>query len=368
MNVLIIEPYFTGSHAVWANGYKKYSTFNVDLLKLKGRFWKWRMHGGAITLANEFNNLDTTYDLILATDMLDLTTFLSLTRKLTSRIPIAIYFHENQLVYPWSPHDRDVAAKRDKHYGFINFSSALAADFCFFNSQYNLSSFIRALDTFLSHFPDYQELTSIENIHQKSAVLNLGLDLTRLDLDKCDKYRSPVLLWNHRWEHDKNPTEFFKAINILYEKGLKFQLVILGENFKKKPKIFEASYNKMKDIILQFGFVKNDHEYVRWLWKSNILPVTSIHDFFGASIVEALYCNCYPLLPNRLSYPELFSDKRFDSCFYESFSDLVDKLERALTEQDKYSDKNFRRTVERFSWENMAPIYDATFEKLVKNY
>ena len=67
-------------------------------------------------------------DLIISTDMLDLTTFLSLTRSKTADIPIVLYFHENQITYPWSSNDRDVMEKRDIHYGFINIASALAAD------------------------------------------------------------------------------------------------------------------------------------------------------------------------------------------------------------------------------------------------
>ena len=127
MNILILEPYFTGSHATWAIGYAANSQHRVTLLTLPGRFWKWRMHGGAVTLARQFLAKETTPDLILATDMLDLTTFLALTRARTSQIPTALYFHENQLSYPWSPSDRDLRQGRDLHYGFINYASALAA-------------------------------------------------------------------------------------------------------------------------------------------------------------------------------------------------------------------------------------------------
>ena len=51
MKILILEPYFTGSHKQWALGYKKYSKHEVNILSMKGQFWKWRMHGGAVTLA-----------------------------------------------------------------------------------------------------------------------------------------------------------------------------------------------------------------------------------------------------------------------------------------------------------------------------
>ncbi|SVE34272.1 uncharacterized protein METZ01_LOCUS487126, partial [marine metagenome] len=51
VNILLVEPYFTGSHKQWVLGFKKYSKHDVRLLVIKGQFWKWRMHGGAVTLA-----------------------------------------------------------------------------------------------------------------------------------------------------------------------------------------------------------------------------------------------------------------------------------------------------------------------------
>ena len=49
MKILILEPFFTGSHKDWAEGFKFHSKHEVQILSLPGRFWKWRMHGGAIT-------------------------------------------------------------------------------------------------------------------------------------------------------------------------------------------------------------------------------------------------------------------------------------------------------------------------------
>lgn len=155
MNILILEPYFTGSHAAWAEGYKRYSQHHVKILSLNGQFWKWRMHGGAVTLARKFLAQNFSSDLLLASDMLDITTFLALTRHRTSATPVAMHFHENQLRYPWSSHDRDVIKKRDRHYGFINYFSALAADAVFFNSKFHRDSFLEELQRFLKHFPDH---------------------------------------------------------------------------------------------------------------------------------------------------------------------------------------------------------------------
>ncbi|RIK20256.1 MAG: DUF3524 domain-containing protein, partial [Anaerolineae bacterium] len=128
MQILLLSPYHGGSHRAWAEGYQANSAHKLSLLTLPAHFWKWRMHGGAVTLARFW--LDTLSeklpDLILATDLLDLTTFLALTRHKTADVPVALYMHENQLTYPL-PADPTIGpmrrqlGERDRHYAFINY-------------------------------------------------------------------------------------------------------------------------------------------------------------------------------------------------------------------------------------------------------
>ena len=361
MKILLLEPYCTGSHRSWAKGYKKHSKHNITILSLPGRFWKWRMHGGAVTLAKEFLKLQESFDLILATDMLDLTTFLSLTRRQTSDVPTAIYFHENQLSYPWSPDDRDILEKRDKHYGFINFTSALTADRVYFNSEYHRSSFLSELPNLLKHFPDYNELDSIKNIESNSSVLYLGMDLKRLDQHQSKKNESPVILWNHRWEYDKNPKSFFNLLTTLMENGYDFKVVILGENFSKSPKEFQENIEKLGDRIVYSGFAESFEEYAYWLWKSDLLPVTNIQDFFGASIMEAVYCGCHPILPVRLTYPEFFPSEYL----YHDEKELYEKTVSALSQVQSIREESLRNTVAEYDWEIMASRYDSIFNSSI---
>ena len=128
------------------------------------------MHGGAITIAKEFLQSDFDPDLIIATDMIDVTSFLSLTRERTFNVPTVLYFHENQITSPWSSSDRDVLEKRDVHYGFINLTSALTANHVLFNSEYHLDSFLSGGKKILKHFPDYQELDTIDEIQSKRQI------------------------------------------------------------------------------------------------------------------------------------------------------------------------------------------------------
>jgi len=324
------------------------------------------MHGGAISLAQQFIASSFQPDLILATDMLDLTTFLSLSRKKSQNIPTAIYFHENQLTYPWSPDDRDVVHKRDQHYGFINYVSALTADKVLFNSHYHQESFLTEAGRFLKHFPDQQNLDSVAAIRQKSDVLPLGLNLSGLDnYAEQETKNTKLIIWNHRWEFDKNPGEFFQALFSLANKGLDFQIALLGENFSREPKEFVLARRILGDRVVRYGYAKSFEDYARWLWRATILPVTSIQDFFGISVAEAIYCGCYPLLPRRLSYPELVSADLHADHFYDDYDELTTKLEKLLTTGKPKVSPQLRQTISAYSWHKMLPSYDALFEQII---
>ncbi|MCB9233757.1 MAG: DUF3524 domain-containing protein [Bacteroidia bacterium] len=365
MKIQIIEPFFTGSHAAWAEGYARHSRHRIQILSLQGRYWKWRMHGGAVSLAREFMAGDFQPDLLLVSDMLDLTTFLALTRQKSHGIPNALYFHENQLTYPWSPDDLDPGLERDNHYSFLNFTSALAADRVFFNSAYHQQSFLDELPRFLSQFPDYNELSAVDQIRSKSAVLPLGLDLGRFDQVKGfeNPGKKPLILWNHRWEYDKNPGDFFAAMYALDAEGYDFELALLGERFRKEPRDFIMANELLGSRIVQYGYADSFTEYAQWLQRADLLPVTSNQDFFGGSVVEAMYCGCFPLLPNRLAYPEHIPTAFQEKCIYQNQNDLLTKL-RAWFDGPSEA-LPVREWVKGYDWSQLAARYDDVLEQML---
>jgi glycosyltransferase involved in cell wall biosynthesis len=364
MRITILEPYCTGSHAAWIHEYASHSRHQLELLTLPGRHWKWRMHGGAVTLASRFLASPGRPDLILATDMLDLTTFLALTRRASSACPCALYFHENQLTYPWSPGDSDPETQRDLHYAFINYASALAADAVLFNSSYHREVFLAALPGFLKGFPGPSEAASVTGIAHKSRVLPLGMDLKRFDPYRPQGPRepgSPLILWNHRWEYDKDPEAFFAALYRLVDEGLDFRLAVLGESFGKAPAVFQQARKRLADRVVQWGYLENFGQYAQWLWRADILPVTSRQEFFGASVVQALYCGCRALLPERLAYPGHVPEGARASVLYREDENLVDRLRVLLCEPDAPAG-SLSGFVGRYDWEILAPVYDDFFQ------
>jgi glycosyltransferase involved in cell wall biosynthesis len=308
--------------------------------------------------------------------MLDVTTFLALTRQRTAGIPVALYFHENQLTYPPRPTNpgwsesrrrRTLASSQDHHYPFVNVISALAADAVLWNSAHNRDSFLEALPRFLKHFPDYRELQSVEHIRRKSFVLPLGLNLRRLDAFEPEGRDPgpPLLLWNHRWEYDKGPARFFAALDQLLSLGLEFHVAILGERFRVIPTEFLQARERLGQRVVAFGYAKEVAEYAHWLWQSDVVLSCASHEFFGASVAEAIYCRTWPLLPNRLVYPELIPLEWHDACLYEDFAGLITRLTRAIQHPQKIRQQSLRRAVASFDWQEMAPIYDKTVENLV---
>ena len=366
MNTVLLEPFYSGSHQQWANSLKKFSSHSFQILSLAGRHWKWRMHGGAIELAKQFNGLAQKPDVILATSMLDLTTFLALTRSASANIPVGIYFNENQLTYPWSPQDRDKKKKRDNHYSFINYTSALAADKVFFNSNYHKESFLNALPNFLQQFPDKRGKENIEVIRNKSEVLHLGLDLNRFNKFRSseeEKNSEATILWNHRWEYDKNPEEFFETLIKLKNDNISFKLIVLGEQNEMNPKIFDKAKELLQHEILHWGYADTFEEYARWLWRADILPVTSNQDFFGGSVIEAMYCDCFPLLPNRLAYPEHLPEELEREFLYEE-GELYARLQTAIKNVMTLRKVDYQSIVSKYDWLNLIPKYDERFQNL----
>ena len=105
MHILLLNPFHTGSHLQWAEGYQRHSQQQVTVLSLPGRHWKWRMHGAAVELARQFMETALQPDVILTTDMLDLSTFLGLTSCAYRR-------HSSRSIFPRKPNHLPLVAER----------------------------------------------------------------------------------------------------------------------------------------------------------------------------------------------------------------------------------------------------------------
>ncbi|MGA1205056.1 MAG: tRNA-queuosine alpha-mannosyltransferase domain-containing protein [Opitutales bacterium] len=365
MRISLLSPWYGGSHRRWADELKAVSRHRIDILSLEGCHWKWRLHGAAVTFAERIASGGQQYDLILADDMMDIAVFRGLLGQRGISTPVASYFHENQLGYPVSQRDTDIRENRDLHYGYINYTSALASERVFFNSAYHRNSFMEALRRLLSQFPDYTNVETIDAIAAKAEVLPLGMTLRELDQHRPERAGGsdrPLLLWNHRWEYDKRPDEFLRLLVALHEKGLVFNVALLGERGSGGQSGLDQVRRLLGSAIVQDGPVETFAEYARWLWKADILPVTAVQDFFGGSVVEAIYCGVHPVLPRRLAYPGHITD---ENAFYDGITGLAEKTADLITSGRWREPSGCRGEVARYDWGILGAIYDDAFARVV---
>ena len=190
------------------------------------------------------------------------------------------------------------------------------------------------------------------------------MNLKLLEQFKASKtHNEAIILWNHRWEYDKNPNLYFESLLRLKEEKIPFKLIVLGESYKNSPPVFAKIETSLQEQIIHFGFAPSFQQYAELLWQADILPVTSNQDFFGGSVVEAIYCDCYPILPDRLAYPEHIPTENRVPHFYNTEEEFYQKLKGVVLNisqvQSDGSNKNF---VARYDWSNLAPLYDQAFE------
>ena len=317
-------------------------------------------------LALQAADLNLQTDVVLATSMLDVASFQALSRESgLAKIPLVLYMHENQLTYPIRP-----GGKRDQDLIYRQWTSQICADQIWFNSQHNLDSWFAALPKFLERFGESHGPHLVGILKAKSKVMPVGLSLPaeRPVLRRANE--RPLLVWNQRWEWDKNTEAFAKFIK-KFDQDAGFDLVLLGETSREEPEDRRELRAFLGPRLLHDGWCERD-QYWEWLQRADFTVSTARHEFFGISILEAVASGAYPLLPNRLSYPEIFGHHSNHPSHVENF--LYDKpreLYRLARDfiansarRDLGSQRRLQELAYEYSWQRLAPRYDAELQTL----
>ncbi|MCP4366915.1 MAG: DUF3524 domain-containing protein [Deltaproteobacteria bacterium] len=326
---------------------------------MPGENWRWRMLGSALHIAENIPLLEK-YDGIIITDLFNLADFKALIG--TQCPPVLAYFHENQITYPQPPGDKGAF-----QLGIINITTALVADMVVFNSNMHKNAFLNAIPDFLKRGRDHRPKGVADRIRAKSDVLYPGISMQmEKDIDVKKQTGPPLIVWNHRWGFDKNYEMFFDVLEELNNMGLDFNLAIMGENFGKMPDLFKKAEKKFKKRILQFGYVPVRKEYEKWLKRGTIVISTAMQENFGMSVIEAIMMGCIPLLPDRLSYPEILPKEFQEYFLYKNRHELIEKIVIIISDYKRYEEIQSRlsREMTSFLWENVVGGYDCVLKRL----
>ena len=327
MKVLSLQPWYGGSHRQFADGWSSRSGHQWTTLGLPDRNWKWRMRHAAVEFARQIEQRSSngeSWDVVFCTDMLNAAELRSLARPM-SNLPMVVYFHENQFAYP-------IRGKQnpDHHFLITNFISALAGDEVWFNSQFNLESMISGLVEHSETWPDFDPRAEIASIREKARIVPPPISFPKnnvatLIADRKSRIQAgdPVhLVWAARWEYDKNPDALLKCLELLAQQRVPFRLSVIGEQADYIPASFDSIREQFELQIENWGYQESRDVYWSVLNSADVLLSTATHEFFGLSVAEAISVGTWPMLPNRLAYPELLgienASQRTDLFLYQS--------------------------------------------------
>ena len=177
--------------------------------------------------------------------------------------------------------------------------------------------------------PDARPPGLVDRIAARCEVLPFPIDFPCLATadraeprDVASRHGGPHVLWNHRWEHDKDPETFFASLARLHDEGVPFRLIVCGQRFGEVPEVFARARTVLADRIVHWGTIDDSAGYAAMLEKAQIAVSTARHEFFGVGTLEAVDAGARPLVPDRLAYPEHFPA----DCRYANAAALEDRL------------------------------------------
>lgn len=391
---LLLSAYDAQSHRYWREQLcAGLNQWQWSTLCLAPRFFSWRQRGNSLTWAfNERELLTQPYDFLLATSMVDLSALRGFVPELAG-VPSVVYFHENQFAYPTTSQQyRSVEPQLTSIY------SALCADQLLFNSQFNLDSFMLGAKKLLKAMPDQVPKGLIECLGSKAQVLPVpisafskvgallaeGSSKSSSQTDGSAKRKTLLskrlnILWNHRWEYDKGPERLLAVIACLdgmlrsmpADRRPEICWTVLGQSFRQQPAEFEKIQTLLNAAdspmgLNAWGYESSHTAYNDHLEQADVVLSTAEHDFQGLSILEAYSCGCYPLVPNRLVYPEWFGAKQcYPSLDVQAEAQALSHNILHLT-QEKAA-QGYLQLPEckmDFSWLHLGPKYQKCFTKL----
>jgi len=95
---------------------------------------------------------------------------------------------------------------------------------------------------------------------------------------------------------------------------------------EKQPFLFEELRERFSPFLFTYPIFKSKEEYYSQLGNAKVAVSLALQETFGYAMLEATAAGCVPLVPDRLSYQEIYpEDYRF-----KAWDELLEKIELSL--------------------------------------
>lgn len=364
LTVLLVEPFNGGSHRSWAEGWQRTSRHRIEILGHEARAWRWRMRGGAVTLAeaaSRWVQANECPDVVVGTDMLDLAAFLGLTRRSLGAVPTIIYMHENQLTYPRRPGEA-----LDQGLAWTNWRSLLVADEIWCNSGFHRDDLLASLPGMLEAVPDHDHSHLLASVGRRMSVCPVGIDASGLIAGgRAAGQDPPLVLSNQRWHHDKDVGAVLRALTRLADEELEFEVAVVGDDTAGEAEALAPLLDRLGPRLRFRGTLPRP-EYEALLSRAAVVVSAARNEFFGIALAEAIAAGAWPVVPAGLAYPEVIPPRFHEAALYEP-GGLTRRLRETVQAVARGSDAiaGLADSMMRFDWSKVAAHYDDRVESLV---
>tara|TARA_Y100001936_G_scaffold252476_1_gene312260 strand:+ start:775 stop:1863 length:1089 start_codon:yes stop_codon:yes gene_type:complete len=359
-NVLILEPWYRGSHKSWVQGWKAQSQHSISITDGSDTGWRRSLITAPSLFAAELDRNAQNIDALIASTPIDLATVFGLLDRSTPRPPTLLYMHESQIGYPSGP-------KGGQAYRAIiaDWASIMSADRVAVASRFHAELLLQELPTFVDKIIKGGGV-KLEAALNNIQVLPVGIEVPatpKASANGCLK-----VLWNHRWSHDKRPDEFVHAMQKLASEGFEFEIFALGHVERSGRKAHTRLKACLGDRLAICG-PRSRGEYLQALQKTDLVVSTAHHDFFGVAISEAIAAGARPVLPKRLAYPELVPSELHSELLYEGSLEDALRSQLVLDRSELHAHRAATREhVSSFDWRNVAPRYDSFIDEMITSF
>jgi hypothetical protein len=133
---------------------------------------------------------------------------------------------------------------------------------------------------------------------------------------------------------------------------------VAGQAFRDVPEAILAAEQTLGSRLVHLGQPESRDAYAALLASSDVAVSTAVNEFFGIAMVEASYAGCFPLVPDRLAYTEIYPSQ----FRYRDADELTHRLRDCISLRP--APLQARTLAEKYTFDALVPEYERLFAEV----